>query len=162
MSQRRHAAFSLPSSLSTTRRQVRDEAGELGEAAAYLSRHGTNLLILVYARLIAYNHCLMKTSASLAMLPLPAEDALQRLGARISSARRARYLTQSDMASKAGVSLSTMAAIETGTPTVQIGFYLGVLFALDALDGLDKVAVLADDEETLSRLSESLPKRVRK
>ncbi len=96
------------------------------------------------------------------MLPLPAEDALQRLGARISSARRARYLTQSDMASKAGVSLSTMAAIETGTPTVQIGFYLGVLFALDALDGLDKVAVLADDEETLSRLSESLPKRVRK
>ncbi len=96
------------------------------------------------------------------MLPLPAEDALLRLGARISSARRARYLTQSDMASKAGVSLSTMAAIEAGAPTVQIGFYLGVLFALDALEGLDKVAALTEDAETLSRLSESLPKRVRK
>src|SRR5690349_13111391 len=98
----------------------------------------------------------MKTSASRAMLPLPAEDALRRLGLRINRARRARVLTQADLASKSGLSLSTMAAIESGSPTVQMGFYLSVLFALDALEGLDKVAVLADDPAVVDRLSEDL------
>ena len=72
-------------------------------------------------------------------------------------------LTQSDLASKSGVSLSTLSAIESGLPTVQMGFYLGVLFALDVLGGLDKVAVLADDPAIVNRLSEDLlPKRVRR
>lgn len=104
----------------------------------------------------------MKSSASRAKLPLPAEDALLRLGERISRMRRARYLTQADLAVKSGVSLSTMVAIEAGAPTVQIGFYLGALFALDALEGLEHVAVLAEDPATVERLSESLPKRVRR
>lgn len=104
----------------------------------------------------------MKTSASRAKLPLPAEDALLRLGGRISVARRARYLTQADLASKSGVSLSTIAAIESGSPTVQMGFYLCVLFAIDLLDGLEKVAALAEDAATLNRLGETLPKRVRR
>ena len=44
-----------------------------------------------------------------------------------------------------------------------MGFYLGVLSALDVLDGLDKVAVLADDPALVHRLSEDLlPKRVRR
>lgn len=97
------------------------------------------------------------------MLPLPAEDALVRLAGRINRARRARMLTQADLASKSGVSLSTLSAIESGSPTVQMGFYLGVLFALDVLGGLDKVAVLADDPALVNRLSEDLlPKRVRR
>ena len=96
------------------------------------------------------------------MLPLPAEDALSRLGGRINRARRARYLTQADLASKSGLSLSTMAAIESGSPTVQVGFYFSVLFALDALEGIEKVAVLADDAATVARLSDDLPKRVRR
>jgi hypothetical protein len=67
------------------------------------------------------------------------------------------------LASKSGVSLSTLSAIESGSPTVQMGFYLGVLFALDLLGGLDKVAVLADDPAIVNRLSEVLlPRRVRK
>ena len=86
-----------------------------------------------------------------------------RLGGRINRARRARRLTQSDLASKSGVSLSTLSAIESGSPTVQMGFYLGVLFALDLLGGLDKVAVLADDPALVNRLSEDLlPRRVRR
>ena len=104
----------------------------------------------------------MKTS-SRSTLPLPAEDALLRLGGRINRTRRARMLTQADLASKSGISLSTMSAIEAGSPTVQMGFYLGVLFALVALNGLDKVAVLADDAEAVNRLSEDLlPRRVRR
>lgn len=105
----------------------------------------------------------MKRSASPATLSLPAEDALLRLGDRISLARRARMLTQADLASKSGISLSTMSAIESGSPTVQIGFYLNVLFALNALDGLDKLAVLTEDPAIVNRLGESrLPLRVRR
>ena len=61
----------------------------------------------------------MKTSESRDMLPLPAEDALLRLGRRINRARRARMLTQSDLAFSSGVSLSTLAAMESGSPTGQ-------------------------------------------
>ena len=105
----------------------------------------------------------MKVSASRARIPLPAEDVLERLGSRISRARRARLLTQADLASKSGLGLSTMAAIEAGSPTVQIGFYASVLFALDALEGLDLVATLQEDKTTLDRLSNDLlPKRVRR
>lgn len=104
----------------------------------------------------------MKKSASRSSLPPPAEDALARLGGRISTLRRARFLTQSDLAAKAGTSLSTLAAIEDGEPTVQIGFYLTALWALDSLAGLDRVATLADDESMVERLVEALPKRVRR
>lgn len=96
-------------------------------------------------------------------MSLPAEDALLRLGTRINRARRARMLTQADLASKSGLSLSTLAAIESGSPTVQIGFYLGVLHALDALGGLEQVAHLSDDEVAQHRLADDLlPKRVRR
>jgi DNA-binding XRE family transcriptional regulator len=94
---------------------------------------------------------------------MPAEDALVRLGERISQARRARMLTQADLAAKSGVSLTTMGAIESGSPTVQIGFYLSALFALDALAGVESVAAAASDEVALSRLSEDLlPRRIRR
>ena len=116
---------------------------------------------LVYARFRHYNTCQMKTSASRATLPLPAEDALVRLGERISLMRRTRLLTQADLASKTGVGLSTMAAIEAGSPTVQVGFYLGALYALDAIAGLDKVVDITEDRATLGRLAEAVPKRVR-
>jgi transcriptional regulator with XRE-family HTH domain len=103
----------------------------------------------------------MKVSASKAILPLQAEDALQRLGQRINVARRARSWTQADLAAKAGVSLSTLAAIESGAPTVQIGFYLSVLHVIDALEGLEHIAVLGTDREAIELLTESLPLRVR-
>lgn len=103
----------------------------------------------------------MKKSAIL--LPPAAEDALIRLGARISQARRARRLTQADMAAKAGLSVSTLLAIEAGAPTVQVGFYLAALFTVDALAGLDQVAVLAHDPAAIDQLGNRLlPKRVRK
>lgn len=105
----------------------------------------------------------MKKSASRASLHPAAEDALTRLGARINLARRARRLTQADMAAKAGISVSTLLAIEAGAPTVQIGFYLSALVAVDALSGLDQVAVLAHDPAAVDQLgTELLPRRVRR
>lgn len=75
----------------------------------------------------------MKTSASPHLLSLDAEDLLRHLGQRISLARRARQLTQPDLAAKTGVGLSTITQIEKGAPTVQIGFYINALWALDLL-----------------------------
>jgi transcriptional regulator with XRE-family HTH domain len=78
----------------------------------------------------------MKRSASPHLLPLAAEELLRTLGDRISLARRARRLTQPDLAAKVGVGLSTMRQIESGAPTVQIGFYITALWALDLLQEL--------------------------
>jgi transcriptional regulator with XRE-family HTH domain len=103
----------------------------------------------------------MKRSAAGAQLPIPAEDALVRLGERVSVARRARLLTQADLASRAGVGVGTVVAIEAGRASVQIGFYASVLFALDLLTGFDRLAALEDDPTTLDRLGAALPERVR-
>lgn len=105
----------------------------------------------------------MKKSASRSFLHPAAADALARFGARISLARRARRLTQADMAAKAGISVSTLLAIEAGAPTVQMGFYLAALVAVDALQGMDQVAVLAHDPAAVDQLGgQLLPRRVRK
>ena len=82
------------------------------------------------------NCCLMKRSASPHLLPLPAEDLLRVLGERIHLARRARQLTQPDLAAQVGIGLSTLRLIESGAPTVQVGFYVMTLWALDLLEEL--------------------------
>ena len=42
-----------------------------------------------------------------------------------------------------------------------MGYWLNALWAVDAIDGLDKVGTLAEDETALQLLQDSLPKRVR-
>jgi transcriptional regulator with XRE-family HTH domain len=100
----------------------------------------------------------MKRSAIL--LPLPAEELLRVLGERVILARRARKVTQSDLAAQVGVGLSTLRLIESGAPTVQIGFYVMTLWALDLLDELresverlgreSSIGVLLENEASIS------------
>lgn len=104
----------------------------------------------------------MKKSASAHLLPLEAEDLLIQLGQRISLARRARGTTQPDLAAKAGIGVSTMIQIEKGSPTVQIGFYMTVLWALDLLRSLEPAVLeLGRDAGTAALLEEHVPQRVR-
>lgn len=104
----------------------------------------------------------MKVSATLNRLPFEAEDVLLALSARVRVARRARLLTQADLASKAGVGLSTVVAIEKGTPTVQMGYWLMVLWALDLLPGLAaQLGQLGREDGDVALLEAQLPKRVR-
>lgn len=104
----------------------------------------------------------MKTSASLSHLPFEAEDMLQILAGRIRVARRARRLTQADLAAKAGISMTTMLSIEKGAPTVQMGYWLAVLWALDLLQGLSmQVAQLGREEADVALLESHLPRRIR-
>ncbi len=103
----------------------------------------------------------MKTSASVNLLSFEVEDILKDLGKRVSVARRALGLTQPDLAAKAGIGMSTMVAIEKGSPTVQFGFWLSVLWALDLLEGFSELTKLGRDTKSAALLEEHLPQRVR-
>lgn len=104
----------------------------------------------------------MKTSAALGKLPFEAEDVLRELSSRVRVARRARGLTQPDLAAKAGISMRTMGAIEKGASTVQVGYWLSVLWALDLLQGFaELVAQLGKEPGDVALLESQLPKRVR-
>jgi transcriptional regulator with XRE-family HTH domain len=100
-------------------------------------------------------------SAAFASMPLPVRRSLRKLGHDISIGRRKRALTVMLMAERAGVAKSTYLRVEKGDPTVSIGIYAMVLFALGlgaALDGIvdpgrDDIGLLLDEER--------LPKRVR-
>ncbi len=107
---------------------------------------------------MAYKSCCMK---SLKILPFVVEDALGDLGERISLARRARRITQPDLAAKAGISLSTLLAIEKGTPTVQIGSVLMVLWALGLEGTFDTFTQLGSDKELSELMADAVPLTVR-
>lgn len=104
----------------------------------------------------------MKTSATLSKLPFQVEDVLRELSSRVRVVRRARGLTQADLASKAGLSLQTMYAIEKGASTVQVGYWLSVLWALDLLGGFSEaLAQLGREQGDVALLESQLPKRIR-
>ncbi len=86
---------------------------------------------------------------------------MHKLGHDIALARRKRALTMRMMADRAAIALSTYQRIERGDPTVALGLYAMVLFALGVGDrigalvdaGTDDIGLLLDQERT--------PKRVR-
>lgn len=104
----------------------------------------------------------MRVSSSTDRLPFEAEDVLHALADRIRIARKARGLTQPDVAAKAGISTNTLLAMEKGTPSVQIGYWLQVLWALDLLSGFaDQVGLLGREAGDIALLEAQLPQRVR-
>ncbi|MBC7728733.1 MAG: helix-turn-helix domain-containing protein [Microbacteriaceae bacterium] len=65
------------------------------------------------------------------------ENSLVRLGSRIAIARKARALTQADLARLSDVGTSTVASLEAGYHGVSVGNFLKVLKALDLLAQVD-------------------------
>ena len=87
---------------------------------------------------------------------------LRALGERVRTVRKARGLTQPDLAAKAGISTNTLVTMEKGGGSVQMGYWLQVLWALDLLDGLnDVVSRLGRDDGDVALLEAQLPERVR-
>jgi transcriptional regulator with XRE-family HTH domain len=83
------------------------------------------------------------------------------LGSRIRAARHRRRLRLEDLAEKAGISRTTVEAVERGALTTSLGAYLAVLAALGLSRELDIVADPGLDRDGLS-LEFSIPeKRVR-
>ena len=91
--------------------------------------------------------------------PIDVRDTLRQLGERIVIGRKAAGWRLVDLADHAGVSRSTLVEIEKGSPHVTIGNYLAVLWALNVLDDVNKIAVLESDSHRL--MASQLPKRIR-
>ena len=77
-------------------------------------------------------------------LPRKLEQKMQIVGEQIKLARLRRNLSVAQVAERATCSPLTISRIERGTPTVAIGIYLRVLYALQ-LD--DDILLLARNDE---------------
>ena len=92
-------------------------------------------------------------------LPRKLEQKMQVVGEQIRLARLRRNLSIAQVAERATCSPLTVSRIEKGVPTVAIGIYLRVLYALQ-LD--DDILSLAKDDELGRALQDmSLPQRER-
>lgn len=84
---------------------------------------------------------------------------LKDLGEKLRLARLRRNITARLEAERAGISISTLALIEKGSPTVAIGSYVQVLVTLGLEQDLLQVA--ADDEFGRKLQDAGLPQRAR-
>lgn len=88
-------------------------------------------------------------------------QALARLGWRIRIARLRRKLRQEDLARQIGRTRATVIAIERGSPTTEIGAYVGALWALGLLQELELVADPGLDRDGQALSFSAADKRVR-
>lgn len=84
--------------------------------------------------------------ASVDFFPILPTRALQALGERVAISRRARGLTQRDLAHLAGVGASSIVSLEKGHPGVAIGTLARALEAMGLLDEFDEVLAPHRDE----------------
>jgi y4mF family transcriptional regulator len=76
---------------------------------------------------------------NLSPFPVLSSRALQDLGERVALARRARGLTQRDLAHLAGVGASSIVALEKGHPGVALGTLARALDALGLLAEINEL-----------------------
>ena len=91
-------------------------------------------------------------------LPRKLVQKMQIVGEQIKLARLRRNLTIAQIAERAMVSVLTISRLEKGMPTVAIGIYLRVLYALQLDDG---ILCLAKDD-ALGRALQDLGLKTRK
>ena len=103
----------------------------------------------------------MKKSAEMCLMPYEAEDVTRMLGAKIRTARRARQWSQADLSQYSEISVNTIVKMEGGGLSIQFGFYLKVLWALNLIDGFSKlIEPLGLDAGEVALLDSALPKRI--
>ena len=94
------------------------------------------------------------------VLPEEVAQLTQRLGERIRAARIHRRLRQSDVAAQAGLSLTTIRAIEQGELTTGIGAVFQVLWVLGISREIELLADPGLDREGLALSLDAETKRV--
>ena len=92
-------------------------------------------------------------------LPRKLEQKMSVVGEQIKLARLRRNLSVAQVAERATCSPLTVSRIEKGVPTVAIGIYLRVLYALQ-LD--DDILWLAKEEDKLGKTLQDLSLKTRK
>ena len=104
----------------------------------------------------------MKKSSDTAMLPFEAEDAAKILAAKIRTARIVRGWTQDELAQRCEISKRTISNMEAGAVSVQFGFVLKVLWALDLIDDfIRQIRSVGVNDHEFALLEASQPLRVR-
>src|SRR2546429_3339064 len=104
----------------------------------------------------------MRTLRFLHALPIPARNALRKLGADIRDARLRRRLSTTLVAQRGFLNRKTLRKIEKGDAGVSIGGYASLLFVLGMTDRLGDLADARFDRVGLTLEEERLPKRDRK
>lgn len=84
-------------------------------------------------------------------LPRKLEEKMRIVGEQIKLARLRRNLSMAQVAERATCSPLTVARVEKGTPTVAIGIYLRVLYALQLEDD---ILMIAKQDELGRRLQD--------
>jgi len=107
---------------------------------------------------LADTMAMLKTSS----IPLPAAQALRKLGRDLALARRKRGISTSDMAARLFVSRDTLWRLERGDPTVALGTLVTATFVLKLHDRLANLAAPASDELALALDERRLPQRIRR
>lgn len=92
-------------------------------------------------------------------IPVLVENSLVGLGSRIAIARKARALTQADLARLSDVGTSTVASLEAGYHGVSVGNFLKVLKALDLLTQVDNWLPPSMDPAVVSFATRRLGRR---
>ncbi len=95
-------------------------------------------------------------------IPLPAIQALRKLGRDLALARRKRGISTADMAGRIFVSRDTLWRLERGDPTVALGTLATTSFILQLHDRLANLAAPGSDDLALSLDERRLPKRIRR
>lgn len=90
-------------------------------------------------------------------LPRKLEQKMQVVGEQIRLARLRRNLSVAQVAERATCSPLTVSRIEKGTPTVAIGIYVRVLYALQLDDDILRLA----QEDPLGRTLQDLNQKTR-
>ena len=93
----------------------------------------------------------MTKSTMCTKLPRKLEEKMRIVGEQIKLARLRRNLSMAQVAERATCSPLTVARIEKGTPTVAIGIYLRVLYALQLEDD---ILMIAKQDELGRRLQD--------
>lgn len=86
---------------------------------------------------------------------------LTRMGEDISAARRARRISQAEMAEKIGVSRKTISSLEQGDPKVGFGTYLQAAWVMGLEDRLLGAFSPEKDPVAQRQARMSLPERIR-
>ena len=95
-------------------------------------------------------------------LPLPAAQALRKLGRDLALARRKRGISTADMAGRLFVSRDTLWRLERGDPSVSLGTLATGVFVLQLHERLASLAAPASDALALSLDERRLPQRIRR
>ena len=93
--------------------------------------------------------------------PFAVKDGAQRIGERLSTARKRRRLTLRELAAKAGISYDTARAVEAGNLQTGLGAYLAMLWAMGLESEIHTFADPERDDEGKQLEASRAPQRVR-